>query len=101
MRIHCILEVCVLYIFDTYQRSSENKCVFDYVISIEPYTFVTTDPASVGDFIRYADFQIDTKLESLNDEVTVEAEPNMDVINNLLQVNSSLNETFHVIPQGN
>ncbi|XP_031553781.1 uncharacterized protein LOC116290811, partial [Actinia tenebrosa] len=68
------------------------------VKEFEPYTFVTADPASIEDFIQYADFQIDATLASLQDEVTVEAEPDMEMLNILMYRNVSLNETLFIVP---
>lgn len=70
------------------------------LFSTEPYTFITADPASIGDFIQYADFEIDASLVSLEDEVTLEVEPDMEMINKLMYGNVSLNETIYNVPSG-
>lgn len=62
---------------------------------------MTAVPADIGDFIQYADFQIDASIEPFEDEVTVEAEPDMVLINELMYGNVSLNESLHIIPSGN
>ena len=65
------------------------------------FTVIIGMPSKIEDVIQYADFSEMVSPVELDDESTLDEEPNLDILHGLMDGNITLNNTdVHVIPAG-
>ncbi len=78
-----------------------NESIFNLYISTStgPFTIILGTPAQIEDIIQYADFSQKVSPVQMEDETTLDEEPDLDDLHGLLEGNITLNTSdVHVLP---